>query len=278
MGQGITNFRPYDTITRAEFGTALSRVLWDKAYEGGNPYYVKHLNALQSAGIMNVIANAESTKEIRGYVMLMLMRSAEGSESNTDCEDPMIKAACLLESDSCPAECKDEANEEEDNTAVKSGDLAVKANSNNGGVILAAGVSDMDTLTFKTSEEVEITKVVLERYGYSKNENVKRVWLEDENGTIISNEATSLNSKAQVTLTLKKDYRKVDGTLNATVVIEADADAGNTIGFKVVDVTSSAKNVDLGNYNPYTYSVVNYDGADLIITTRSADKTYNWEA
>ena len=161
---------------------------------------------------------------------------------------------------------------------VKSGDLAVKATTNNGGVILAEGVSDMDTLTFKTSEEVEITKVVLERYGYSKNENVEKIWLEDENGVIISNEVESLNSKAQATLTLKKDYRKVDGTLNATVVIQADAEAWNTIWFKVVDVTSSAKNVDLGDYNPYTYSVVNYDGADLIITTRSADKTYNWEA
>ena len=75
MGQGITAFRPYDTISRAEFGTALSRALWDDKYEGGNPYYANHLNALKAAGIMNQIANAESTKEVRGYVMLMLMRS-----------------------------------------------------------------------------------------------------------------------------------------------------------------------------------------------------------
>ena len=75
MGQGITAFRPYDTISRAEFGTALSRVLWGNEYEGGTPYYANHLNALKSAAIMNQIANAESTKEIRGYVMLMLMRS-----------------------------------------------------------------------------------------------------------------------------------------------------------------------------------------------------------
>ena len=75
MGQGITAFRPYDTISRAEFGTALSRVLWGSQYEGGTPYYAKHLDALKAAGIMTQIANAESTKEIRGYVMLMLMRS-----------------------------------------------------------------------------------------------------------------------------------------------------------------------------------------------------------
>ena len=78
MGQNITAFRPYDTISRAEFGTALSRALWGNENEGGTPYYAKHLNALKEAGIMNQIANAESTKEIRGYVMLMLMRSEEG--------------------------------------------------------------------------------------------------------------------------------------------------------------------------------------------------------
>ena len=93
MGQWITAFRPYDNISRAEFGTALSRVLWGDKYEGGTPYYANHLNALKSAAIMNQIANAESTKEIRGYVMLMLMRSEGGS--NVDCEDPAIALACL---------------------------------------------------------------------------------------------------------------------------------------------------------------------------------------
>jgi hypothetical protein len=81
MGQGITSFRPYDTISRAEFGTALSRTLWGNKYEGGTPYYANHLNALKAAGIMNQIANAESTKEVRGYVMLMLQRSDEGGAS-----------------------------------------------------------------------------------------------------------------------------------------------------------------------------------------------------
>jgi hypothetical protein len=77
MGQNMPNnaFRPYDTISRAEFGTALSRVLWGDQYNGGTPYYANHLNALKANAIMNQIANAESTKEIRGYVMLMLMRS-----------------------------------------------------------------------------------------------------------------------------------------------------------------------------------------------------------
>ena len=80
MGQGISAFRPYDTISRAEFGTALSRVLWGNEYEGGTPYYAKHLDALKAAGIMTQIDNPENRDEVRGYVMLMLMRAAEGVE------------------------------------------------------------------------------------------------------------------------------------------------------------------------------------------------------
>ena len=43
MGQWITKFRPYDPVTRAEFWTILSRLLyWDK-YNWWNPYYQNHL-------------------------------------------------------------------------------------------------------------------------------------------------------------------------------------------------------------------------------------------
>ena len=260
MGQGITSFRPYDTISRAEFGTALSRALWGNKYEGGTPYYTNHLNALKAAGIMTQIANAESTKEVRGYVMLMLMRSEGGSEvsDETDCEDPLVVLACNSDSDACPAACKEESKDEDE--VVKSGDLAVTASAAAGRkVIVPSSISDLDTLTFKTSEEVELSKVVLERYGYSVGTDVANVWLEDEDGNVISNKA-SLNTKGQANLTIKKDYRKVDGTYSATIVVETSntAAAGKTMGFKVVDVNSTAKNVDLGDYSPYTYDTVVY--------------------
>ena len=140
MGQGITAFRPYDTISRAEFGTALSRVLWGSENEGGTPYYAKHLDALKANGIMNQIANAESTKEIRGYVMLMLMRSEANS---VDCKDPVIALACLdPEADmykECPAACREDAKSE-DNTGEKvaKGDLEVTADAAPNKKILAS--------------------------------------------------------------------------------------------------------------------------------------------
>ena len=72
MWLNIEKFRPYDEVTRAEFGTALSRMLyWLK---DGNPYYLPHLAKLKAEWI---IANDNpNLKELRGYVMLMLMRSA----------------------------------------------------------------------------------------------------------------------------------------------------------------------------------------------------------
>lgn len=74
MGVGITAFNPNGVVTRAEFGTVLSRALYGDANNGGEPYYKKHLEALEEAGIMKQISNP-TMKEIRGYVMLMMMRA-----------------------------------------------------------------------------------------------------------------------------------------------------------------------------------------------------------
>jgi len=88
MGQWVTSFRPKDSVTRAEFWTVLSRALrWDK-YEWWSTYYQNHLKALKSEWIMNKI-DVPMNKEVRGYVMLMLMRSTDENsividDSNTD--------------------------------------------------------------------------------------------------------------------------------------------------------------------------------------------------
>ena len=79
MGQWITKFRPYDPVTRAEFWTILSRLLyWDK-YNWWNPYYKNHLNNLRNVWIMTNISNPDSKNETRGNVMVMLKRSKDWS-------------------------------------------------------------------------------------------------------------------------------------------------------------------------------------------------------
>jgi len=70
------NFRPYDEVTRAEFATALSRMLYNtEDWKWNVKYYEPHMAKLYSEWIINN-TNAKM-KEKRGYVMTMLMRTAE---------------------------------------------------------------------------------------------------------------------------------------------------------------------------------------------------------
>jgi len=70
----IDNFRPYDPVTRAEFVTALSRMLYWLA-DWLDKYYTTHMEKLKEEGI---ISNTDpNLKELRWYVMIMLMRSAK---------------------------------------------------------------------------------------------------------------------------------------------------------------------------------------------------------
>ena len=83
MGQWVSSFRPKDSVTRAEFWTVLSRALWWSKNEWWSTYYENHLKALKSEWIMSKI-DTPSNKEVRGYVMLMLMRSTDENARITD--------------------------------------------------------------------------------------------------------------------------------------------------------------------------------------------------
>ncbi len=75
-GVPVQTFNPNEEVTRAQFGTVLSRTLRGNQYNGGEPFYMLHLNALQKALIMKKI-DTPANKELRWYVMLMLMRSIQ---------------------------------------------------------------------------------------------------------------------------------------------------------------------------------------------------------
>ena len=71
-------FRPFDSVPRSEFGTALSRMLYklsDWEYERTDEFYIPHFNKLQKELIMTVLD--PNIEELRWYVMIMLMRAAE---------------------------------------------------------------------------------------------------------------------------------------------------------------------------------------------------------
>ena len=74
--EAIPDFMPAKRVSRAEFGTILSRVLWWDTYEGTNEnYYFRHLEALKSNGI--ITNDDPNITEYRAWVFLMLYRSVE---------------------------------------------------------------------------------------------------------------------------------------------------------------------------------------------------------
>jgi len=80
-GVALNNFLPNSLVTRWEFGTVFSRVLYGNKYnvDGAN-YYEKHLQVLKDAGILT--NTNHSLTELRGWVVLMLYRSQKVEKSN----------------------------------------------------------------------------------------------------------------------------------------------------------------------------------------------------
>jgi hypothetical protein len=73
----LSDFMPNKKVTRAEFGTVLSRLLYGTTYNNGTPYYLNHLQALKEHWIMTQITNPEKQIERRQRVRLMLMRASK---------------------------------------------------------------------------------------------------------------------------------------------------------------------------------------------------------
>jgi hypothetical protein len=78
-GTPNTVFNPFGEVTRAQFGTVLSRLLywWVFNTTDTDNRFASHLQALKDNAIMTKIENAELTKELRWWVLLMLMRSSK---------------------------------------------------------------------------------------------------------------------------------------------------------------------------------------------------------
>ena len=74
----VKNFKPNKIVSRAEFWTVLSRLLWWDAYDeldtDNNLYYTKHLRALQESWFLKNIDNPLSRKELRKRVWVVLNR------------------------------------------------------------------------------------------------------------------------------------------------------------------------------------------------------------
>lgn len=92
MWQWTDKFRPNDVVTRAEFATALSRMLYNtEDWKWSVKYYEPHLYKLAGEWI---IKNLDPKRiELRWNVMLMLMRSAISVDEVNNIINDTIKAA-----------------------------------------------------------------------------------------------------------------------------------------------------------------------------------------
>ena len=81
-GTPIKKFNPKGQVTRAEYATVFSRVLYGDKYNKTEwKYYEDHIKALKEAEILT--KDDPTIKEVRGWVMLMMYRSV-----NTKVETP----------------------------------------------------------------------------------------------------------------------------------------------------------------------------------------------
>jgi hypothetical protein len=77
----MENFNPDKTVTRAEFATVLSRVLFGNTYnQGWVKYYEKHIEALEKANILN--NTNPNLVEARWRIMTMLYNTQNIIVSN----------------------------------------------------------------------------------------------------------------------------------------------------------------------------------------------------
>jgi hypothetical protein len=74
-------FDPNWEVTRAQFWTTLSRILWWDKYNvedtSNIPYYEKHLKALKDNKILGTTENPEKIIELRKWIWMMLRRTKE---------------------------------------------------------------------------------------------------------------------------------------------------------------------------------------------------------
>jgi hypothetical protein len=301
-GKVASSFNPNGIVTRAQFGTALSRVLWPNQVKDTNPYYVNHLNALKKAGIMTQI-NPDQ-KEVRGYVMIMLQRSA-GMINNEKTEECSVaqQFLCILEEGDCPEACEGvvkktekETKKDEEKEEKKSGKITVTNEKNEDAVVLSQGYeSELDTVVISTDEDITLNSMTFERYGYSTADSIDSIWLENENGEKVTTEKSLSSSKDAVTLNIKKDYKDLKkGKHEFVVVVKTtdkaecgetpskyvckSTDLGTNVGFTITSIDSSAETEKVNvSAKAYLYNFADYTGeGSVTVEYNGSDKNYSY--
>lgn len=282
MGVGTNGvFNPNGSLTRAEFGTVLSRLLYGDANNGGNPWYANHLQALKDAGVLNNISNPMAL-EVRGYVFIALQRADEGGSSTPAiCQDPMTQLSCALGLDDCPAECSgDETDEDEEDEVVFEGvgtlDVDLSSDTPESATLpgAVAGVT-VASFDFSASDDadVRVDSVKLKRYGVSSStDTLAGLALSHESGRLTNSKDESSNG--EVTLSIKGGLVvKAGETETINVIVEVGDESvagGDEFNIGVLEVSSTAEDVNVTSDRSEMMEVATQNGPELELSEGSS--------
>ncbi len=268
-GSVATKFNPTGVVTRAQFGTVLSRVLYGDANNGSTPYYKAHLDALKAAGVMTKI-DTPNANEVRGYVMLMMQRADESSATKPAiCTTPENIMACTI-GIACPAECVT-------TTEVKAGSLSVSLDSSSpAGAEIPGSIPSFKTVVYKltSDKDVRLDSVVLKRagFGYADAINSAALFID---GTRISKNSSFNSTTDEVTLNITNGYQMKAGesvkiAVN-TVISASTNNVGKTFNVTLKSVASSAQDVSIpSNLTSDTFKIAAADVAVGTLTQYSS--------
>ena len=249
------------------------------------PYYQYHLKALNKTyngvTIMTDISN-QNKVEVRGYVMLMLERSAGMVGKSTEECTALQQLMCLLE-ENCTSACeeamkdinKGEDNKEEDkkeDDEVKHGNLTVNVEGEGTTKdIPTKGTIVMDALTFKASEETTLRSVTFETTGLTDTASIEEIRFEKDGVKVGYEKSFDTKGFAKVSLGAKGLTIKKNETLDLVVRVNSDK-AGSKIAFKVTEVDSTAT-AKISNKETVVCTLVTYGVAKTIFAGNDNEKT-----
>ncbi len=253
-------FYPNAKVTRAQFGTMLSRALWGNKNNGGTPYYAKHLEALKAAGIMKNTSNPEAVEK-RAWIWVMLQRADNWNTAQASTEQDITDCMALMNDAEAFEACVEgltgdentDENEDNDDDVVvieKNGDLSVTLAKSTPDGRIALNTDREEFTKFKVSadkEDVKLYSITVDNVGLGDSEYIKNVSVYDENDREVVKSVKSFGSKDDITLTFVKGLTvKKGGSETFTLVgkVGTGSDTNTTYGLAVTKMNTSAKEVD----------------------------------
>lgn len=275
-GTPATSFNPKGAVTRGQFFTLLSRALWGSTYDGGDPFYQKHMDALMDAGI---ITQANPNMNAQRYQLwLMLMRAAE-TDTTDNCDDPMVQLSCALALPDCPQVCMEQPLTGNVFTG-KAGMVQISLSSATPAArsVPAVGIVPVAVYTVSAGDkDIQLSSITVQRQGLGNRSDISRIYFEANGMRVSGRQTIGVDDTATVTFS-PAIIVKAGSSMDLTLVTNLNGTAGGEHFFSIKSaemVDSSAETVG-GNFpiESNTFKLTNYSVLQLAFDKGGSATTY----